>query len=484
MVGKGFAYPNLMRFFEEISAIPRASYHEERIADYLVAFAQARRLPYYRDELHNVLIRLPATTGRETDKAILLQGHVDMVCEKNQGVTHDFFSDPLELEEKDGWLCAKGTTLGADDGVAVAAMLAILDGALPSHPMLQCLFTVSEEVGMDGARSFDYSRIVARYMLNMDSADETGVIVGCMGGVRSCVTLPVERRSEEGTSVWRLTLLGLAGGHSGEDIHRGRANANCLMGRILSELAEKDNSLCLISVCGGAKDNAIPRESEATVSSRSPDLPTWIEQIRKDIQEELYADDRDFTLTVQSAQSDEIPMCRRSSEQVILFMTAVANGVFAVRPEAQNAVEYSRNFGVITTETDAVKMIFSSRSARESQLNQSERELSAFAAQLGGTAEHYNRYPGWNFSEHSVIREAYTDAYERRYGTKPKTEIIHAGLECGIIKAALPDMDLISCGPTVLNLHSPDEKLNLASLERFFAVISDVCERGVEPYLI
>lgn len=479
MIGEGFAYPKLMRFFEEISAIPRASYHECAIADYLEAFAEARHLPCYRDAIHNVLIRLPATAGREAEAAILLQGHVDMVCEKNQGVEHDFSKDPLTLYEQDGWLRAKGTTLGADNGVAVAAMLAILDGALASHPTLECLFTVSEEVGMDGAKAFDYSRIVARTMLNLDSADENSIIVGCMGGLRSCVTLPVLRCAKD-APVWRVTLGGLAGGHSGEDIHRGRANADRLMGRVLAELAEKDEELCLISVDGGTKDNAIPREAEAVVISYSPCFSEWVKQIERDIRAELYADDRGFALSaVRSEPSAWQPMSRACSERVILIMATVANGVFAVRPDQPQTVEFSRNFGVVATEEEAVKMIFSSRSARDAQLDSSARELSAFARQLGGVAEHYNRYPGWLFSETSNIRTVYRAVYGRRYGKQLQTEVIHAGLECGMIKAALPDMDMISCGPTVLNLHSPDEALELASFARFFAVLSEVCERGL-----
>ena len=235
MLSENFAYPSVMRYFEEISAIPRASYKEERIADYLVAFAEKRGLSYYRDEVHNVLIECPATPDRVDHAPVLLQGHTDMVCEKNEGIAHDFDRDPLELYEENGWIRARGTTLGADNGIAVAMMLALLDGAAESHPALQCLFTSSEEVGMDGAMAFDYGRIRARRMINMDSADESCIIAGCAGGLRSQITRPLTRTTREGT-VLRLRIRGLFGGHSGEDIHRGLANANRLVGRILAML--------------------------------------------------------------------------------------------------------------------------------------------------------------------------------------------------------------------------------------------------------
>ena len=396
-----------------------------------------------------------------------------MVCEKNQGVAHDFSKDSLKLYVKDGWLRAEGTTLGADNGVAVAVMLALLDGAADSHSALQCLFTVSEEVGLDGAKAFDYSRIYARKMMNMDSADEGVITVGCAGGLRSRVTLPI-CRCAYGAPTWRMTVSGLAGGHSGEDIHRGRANANKVMGRILSELAEKDDSLRLLSVNGGTKDNAIPREAQAVFASTAPQIRAWIRESAVRLQGELYSDDQAFSVAVESERTLAEPMDRSSTEAVIFLSATVANGVFATNPNIGGAVEYSRNLGIVETEDTCVNFVFSSRSARDSQIDRSARELDLYAKQLGGSAEHYNRYPGWIFSEHSEIREAYVDVYRRLYGNEPRIEVIHAGLECGMIKAAIPDMDMLSCGPVVLNLHSPDEALDLASFERFFAIILEM----------
>jgi len=477
MLLESFEYPTLLKYFEEISAIPHPSYHEDRIADYLESFANKRGLECYRDKLGNVLINLSATEGREDSPAILLQGHTDMVCEKNADVDHDFLRDPLELYVKDGWIRAKGTTLGADNGVAVAAMLAILDGAAKSHGPIQCLFTVSEEVGLDGAKSFDYSSIYARKMINMDSADETLIIAGCAGGLRSSVTLPIEREASEGQVV-RLQIKGLAGGHSGEDIHRGRANANKLMGRVLYRLSVADTSLCLISVCGGTKENAIPREATAFVCVADRDaVMVECQRIGEEIRAELCADDNAFALFATHAEAEFLPMTAKWSDRAIFTLATLANGVFEVNHGLSGIVEYSRNLGIAKTTEDSFEIVVNSRSARESQIDLSASELDAYARLLEGSSEHYNRYPGWVYAESSEMRSAYALVYRELYGSEPRVEVIHAGLECGIIKKALPDMDMISCGPVVLDLHSPDEALNIESFERFFKVILNVLSK-------
>lgn len=474
MLCENFAYPKLLKYFEEISAIPRPSYHEKEIADHLVGFAEARGLECYRDELNNVLINLPATEGREGSAPLLLQGHTDMVCEKNGGVEHDFLADPLKLYVKDGWIRADGTTLGADNGVAVAAMLAVLDGACESHGAVQCLFTASEEVGLDGAKGFDYSRIFARKMINMDSADESLIIAGCAGGLRSTVTLPIHREKAEGVSL-SIRIGGLAGGHSGEDIHRGRANANKLMGRTLNRIFTELADSRLISADGGTKENAIPREACAVVLVKDTEACAALcERVAGEISAELCADDRAFFLTVEPCETALLPMTRESGEKVTFLVFTLANGVFEMNHALPELVEYSRNLGICETAEDSFCATVNTRSAAESRIDLSICELDAYAKMLGGVSEHYSRYPGWKFAEASATREDYTRAYSALHGKTPSVEVIHAGLECGIIKKAVPDMDMISCGPVVLNLHSPDEALNVASLERFFTVILKV----------
>lgn len=474
MICENFAYPKLMGFFEEISAIPRGSYHEEKITEYLVSFANERGLECYSDSIGNVLINLPATEDKKHLPAILLQGHTDMVCEKNAGVEHDFLNDPLKLYVKDGWLRAEGTTLGADNGVAVAVMLALLDGAAESHRALQCLFTVSEEVGLDGAKAFDYSRIYARKMINMDSADEKMIIAGCAGGLRSSVIFPVEREVCEGKYI-KVSIKGLFGGHSGEDIQKGRANANKLMGRALNRLFAADPTARLVSVNGGTKENAIPREAEAIIVSGNEGLIySECEKISREIYAELVKDDSDFRLAAEECISDTLPMTDDCCRKTVFFMLSVANGVFEVNHGLSGVVEFSRNLGIVTTKEDSVEFVENSRSARESQIDLSAAELDMYAEILGGKSDHFNRYPGWVYSENSEIREEYARAYNELFGGEPEVEVIHAGLECGIIKQAVPDMDMLSCGPVVVNLHSPDEALDIASFERFFKVILNI----------
>ena len=475
MLCENFKHPKLLSFFEEISAIPRASYHEEKISEYLVSFAEARGLEYYCDSLGNVLINMSASADRKDADPLLLQGHTDMVCEKNSGVQHDFSKDPLKLYvDSEGWLRAEGTTLGADNGVAVAVMLCLLDSPEKSHRALQCLFTVSEEVGLDGAKAFDYSRIYARKMVNMDSADESLIIAGCAGGLRSSLKLPVDRKDTEGDR-YKITVSGLFGGHSGEDINRGRANANKLMGRILDRIICDNKDARLISVLGGTKENAIPRECVAEVLHPcGKSLNELCENISKEIGSELCADDRSFSLTVSKSDTDIAPMSKKSTDTVVFAMHTIANGVFEMNLHLSGVVEYSRNLGIVNTEEKYAELVLNSRSATESRIDLSASEIDAYARMLGGESTHFNRYPGWIYAERSEIRDEYVSAYKRLFGAEPGIEVIHAGLECGIIKELVPDMDIISCGPVVLNLHSPDEALDLASFERFFDVINSI----------
>lgn len=475
---QGFAYAEVMRYFKEISRIPRGSYHEEQIASYLEQFAKERGLSCYRDHVGNVLVDCPATPGYEKEPALLMQGHTDMVCEKNEGVAHDFTKDPLSLYVEDGWLRAKGTTLGADNGVAVAVMLATLDGAMGPHPTLQCLFTVSEEVGLDGMKAFDMSRITARQMLNMDSADESTVVVGCAGGLRSDLTLPVTREEGKGP-VWLLRVGGLAGGHSGEDIHRGRANGNRVLAEILHRWMEQDPTLRLVSFTGGSKDNAIPREATACVMAER-ELENG-EQVAEEIRRTLCPEDGAFFLSLSQAPDlRENPMDAESTKRIVEWIRTVRNGVLSMCPQLPDLVEFSRNLAVVQTKEDGVLITLSSRSALEEQIDQSAAELDEWAATLGGSARHYSRYPGWSFEEHSPLREKYVVAYGALFGKEPKMETIHAGLECGLVKEKIPEMDILSCGPIILNLHSPDEAMNLDSLCRFVTILETLLRYKTE----
>ena len=468
---------SVFRFFEEISAIPRGSYHEEGIADYLCAFAESRGLEYHRDEKHNVLIKAPASPDRTGSAPLLLQGHTDMVCEKNQSTEHDFLHDPLQLYLDGRYLRAKGTTLGGDDGIAVAMMLALLDGELPSHPAYECLFTTAEEVGLDGARAFDYSLLSARRMLNLDSEELGVVTAGCAGGVRSDLTVDCRTEALSGSCV-KISLTGLAGGHSGENINCGRANANKLMGRLLSALLADQPGMRLVSLGGGSKDNAIPREADATVSV--PDADRAVELltgIGEEIAAELCAADRGFRLTVSPTDEPTGMYAAEATRAAVTVLTCAANGVLEMSRKVPGLVEFSRNLGVVKEANGTVTFVFSSRSSLEGQLDLSQRELDLLAAAVGGTVRHHSRYPGWCYADRSAVRDAYLAAFREVTGTDARVNVIHAGLECGIIHEHVPDMDMISIGPDMSNIHSPDEALDLDSVERFCAVLARVVEK-------
>lgn len=462
----------LFRYFEEICAIPHPSYREEKVADYLVAFANERGLEYYRDEMNNVLIKKPATRGEEHRSPILFQGHTDMVCEKNADVDHDFLKDPLRLFLDGDLLGAAGTTLGGDDGIAVAAMLAILDGALAAHPPIECLFTVCEEVGLDGAQNFDYSRITARRLINMDSEVLGVVTAGCTGGLRSELALQtgVEKNTHDCLEIF---VHGLAGGHSGCDIHRGRANANRLMGRLLAAVPDAR----LVSLNGGSKDNAIPRECRAQVSvADAAAAEKRLRDVAAEISCEMCADDRGFSLEIIACARAVETFDEKSTHRAIAILTATQNGVLEWHRDVDGLVEYSRNLGVVRTEGNTVTFVFSSRSSMEGRLDATVRELDALGASLGCKTHHHSRYPGWSYAPVSKVRDAYLRAYREVTGKDCRVEVIHAGLECGIIYSRLPDMDMISVGPTMYDIHSPSERLDLSSTETFWKTIVRVVE--------
>ena len=471
---KGRRPESLFRFFEDISAIPRGSYNEQGIADYLVAFARERGLDVYRDQFHNVLIKKDATADRVGEAPVLLQGHTDMVCEKDANSAHDFTKDPLRLWVDGDMLRATGTTLGADNGVAVAIMLSLLDGEIPSHPPIECLFTSAEEVGMDGARGFDYSRIAARRMVNLDSEALGMITCGCVGGERAEMRMPFRSVPFAGQAV-RVVIGGLMGGHSGENIHCGRANANKLMGRLLSTLSHEMEDLCLISVAGGSKENAIPRECEALISvgdfERADRILT---EVGEAIAHELVEDDRGFSITVEDTESEPVMMSREDTLRAVAILCCPANGVLAMSRDREGLVEYSRNLGVVRTDAEELVVTFSSRSAMESRLDASAAELNALASLTNSTVIYYHRYPGWLFAKESPLRDAYSKAFLASTGRKAEIKLLHAGLECGVIKASIPDMDIIAIGPALFDLHSPQERLDLSSTELFWRTLEQL----------
>ena len=475
----GYRPEKLFRYFEDLAAIPHGSGNESAVADWLVAFAHERGLEVIRDQWNNVLIRLPATPGREGEAPLLLQGHTDMVCEKNNDTVHDFTKDPLKLRVTDGWLHAEGTTLGGDDGIAVAVMLTVLDGGVTSNPPIECLLTTEEETGLTGAGNFDYSLLRARRLINLDNEELGILIAGCAGGIRSEVDIPINTVPYSLPRI-EIDLKGLCGGHSGGCIHMGRANANKLMARILTALFAA-HPFRLVSMDGGSKDNAIPRECRAVIATESVDESlAFLAAYEKTVAAELGEEDHGFHLitAVSTAEAKDRAMDTLATRRVLTVLTAAQDGVIAMSHDVPGLVEYSRNMGVVRTDSENFRFVcvFSTRSAIEAQIDASVAQLDMLASLVGAKTRHHSRYPGWSYAKDSSVRDAYCARYRAVMGKDVEVTIIHAGLECGIMKNHLPDLDAISVGPDMQGIHSPDEKMNLASCEKFWEILRGMIE--------
>ena len=477
-VVKGYRPEALFHFFEDISRIPRSSGREKAVSDYLVGFAKARGLCYVQDDICNVLIRKPASPGCEGKPGVLFQGHMDMVCEKNADVAHNFDTDPLDLYVEDGRLRARGTTLGADNGVAVALMLALLDDDSLAHPPLECLFTVQEETALVGAAHFDGSLIRSSMMVNLDSEEDGVVTTSCAGGLRVKLSRPYRREAFDGAAL-HLFVKGLAGGHSGMEIHQELGCANKIMGRVLCRLSD-EMELRIRTISGGNKDNAIPRECQCTVAVNRADLPRALEIVRETeaaLRAEYRETDPGVTVLARETPPEGLPMSLPDSQNIIRQMALAPHGVLKTNPRAGGFVVASVNFGVIETDEDAVAFHFSPRSSVESLQEETRRILRLFGETFGDRVEMGDGYPGWAYEPHSRLRETFCQVYQELYGVPPKTMAIHAGLECGLIKSKVPRLDIIAIGATVVGCHTPDEYLELRSLENLWKQVTSLLQR-------
>lgn len=477
-ITKGYEPCLPLAFFEQICKIPHPSYREEKIADYLQSFANSRSLYCFRDAKNNILIRKEATEGYRDASPILLQGHMDMVCAKDSDVIRDLFCEGLELYIENGFLMAHGTTLGGDDGVAVAMMLALLDGELTEHPTLECLFTVEEEVGLGGAAAFDCRKISARKMINLDSETEGEVVAGCCGGVVSEIS--VCPPTSEGTGCFiKIKAEGLFGGHSGTDINKDRKNAVITMLEIIDEISKKQK-VSLYSLFGGDKDNAIPRECTAVVCVGSEALAVASVRCAADkIKRTLSEEDKGLSVTCETVSQCGEVISPDFTETLKNSLLLLGTGVIKMCEEPSELVEFSKNLGIARIDTKNIKIIYSSRSAKDSQLEESASQISDVAEGLGGKALCYGRYAGWDICKDSRLRDGYIKKYRLLTGKEIKTVVIHAGLECGIIKSAIPDMDIISIGPDIHNIHTPNEALDLSSFARVFEVLkATILDKG------
>lgn len=457
-------------YFKMLSDIPRGSGNEAAAARFVADSAEKLGYRANIDAANNVFVTAPATSGYEEHAPIMLQGHLDMVCESNRGTEHDFLHDPIELILDNDILHANGTTLGADNGVAVAIMLALLDSDVP-HPALECLFTTEEETGLNGMRTFDASKAKARRLINLDSAGEGEATVSCAGGVRSHITFPSDEESiDTNESILKLEIGGLAGGHSGEDIHLGRLGAVAVMARILYT-ASKACTLRIAHIDGGSRDNAIPRECVATVavSNRSAFEKAVSAEVAK-ITAELTSDDKDFRVAICPDTATKAASVHRSTE-LITMLRNLPNGVHGMSRQVPGLVETSSNLAVIKPNQNGWSITVSSRSSVESKLDDMQARVECAALTAGTSVTHDSRYPGWDYLEGSPMQHLYLATYKELFNKEAHIIGIHAGLECGLLKGKLPDMDMISIGPDIKNLHSPDEVLSVSSLARLWELV-------------
>lgn len=469
---KGVRNERPFYYFEQISKIPRASRNEKAIADYLVSFAKERGFYCYRDEVNNVLIVKNATQGRENDPPIMLQAHTDMVAEKNVGTEHNFDTDPIELIQEGNILRANGTTLGADDGFGVSIMLSVLENNEISHPYLECLFTASEEIGLDGASAFDYSKIKSRRMINLDSAEEDTVIIGCCGGIRTELTVPTEETKGDYVG-YRVVVGGLCGGHSGEDINRGRLNAHVVMGKILRKIYA-ENQFRISYISGGDKDNAIPRECECVIVAEN-DLDL---SFANGFARELLEAKEDGNLYVKTEKTNTSSAISKADTEKILDILDTRNGVLYFRTTPPILPETSRNLARIRTNKGDISICFSSRSYLEERLDESICELDSIAKRVGGTTYHHERYPGWASDKDIALVKNWQQSFYKVSGKKTEPTLIHAGLECGLMSRELKGLEAISVGCNVHDLHTPQETMEIASMDRIYDTMIEFLKKN------
>lgn len=466
----------VFRFFEELCAIPHGSHNTKAISDYLVAFAVARGLKFRQDRLNNVIIWKGPATGYENAPAVMLQGHVDMVAEKECGCDKNMEKEGLDLFVDGDTVGAHGTTLGGDDGIAVAMALAILDADDIPHGPLECLFTVDEEVGMLGANGLDTSDLNAKYMLNLDSEEEKVFTVSCAGSTRALCTLPVSRVPFIGT-ICELRIDGLIGGHSGEEIHKGRANANILMGRALVEIMSATD-LRLLTVSGGAKDNAIPRDAIAFVAVNDlRSAEAAVNTLGEALVNEYRATDGEIKVKITVSESGLVPMDEDSTRRVAAFLFCSPNGVQMMSAEVPGLVQTSLNLGQVGTDGGTVTARFMIRSSVNTQAAETTEKVITLTKAMGGTVDIPTSYSAWQYRPDSHLRDVMSEAFRAVYHEEPKISAIHAGLECGILSGKMTDLDCISFGPDLTDIHTPRERLHIASTERTWKLTLETLKR-------
>lgn len=466
------------KYFTEIAAIPHGSGNTKRISDYCAAFAKAHNLEYIQDELNNIIIIKEAAEGYENAPAVIIQGHIDMVCEKESDCLIDFENDGLSLEYDGEYLYARGTTLGADDGVFAAYALALLADNTLKAPRIEAVFTVDEEIGLLGAAGIDVSMLKGKYMLNLDSDVEGMFLTSCAGGMTATCSLPVEYDESEGLE-YSVKICGLLGGHSGAEIDKYRANANVLMGRLLYVL-NNEIYFDIAALMGGSKDNAITRECELKILISKEDEQLMIDILKKlenDLRQEFESNDPGITiqLTRLGKKMDKI-LQPKHKEFIKIMLMLLPNGIQNMSSDIKGLVKTSLNLGILKLDEYECTMSFSVRSSSKTEKEALSDKLEYLTEFLGGDFYITGDYPAWPYKRESKLRELMCRNYKEMFGQEPKIEAIHAGLECGIFCDKIEGLDTISFGPTVLDIHTPKERMNVKSVERYYGFLKRILE--------
>ncbi len=460
---EGLEPQSVLNYFEQISQIPRGSGNEQAISDFLCNFAKELNLEYIQDDALNVIIKKKATEGYENCPGVILQGHMDMVCEKNKSSNHDFLKDPIQLRVDGDMIYATDTTLGADDGIAVAYAMAILASDNIKHPELEVLITSDEEAGMTGAINLDPSHLNGKYMINIDSEEEGYILVGCAGGNRNCISLPLEFTTSDKQGML-IELKGLLGGHSGSEIDKNHANSNKLMGRILNLL---DVNYDLVSINGGLKQNAIPRECDAVVAVDAKDidkLKAKIAEIQQIFNHEYRVSDPNITIEISETTFDKV-LTDSCKDKVIKILNIIPNGIQTMCADIPGLVESSTNIGVVKTVNDTMLFENATRSSVGTRREEINSKIKLLAECLDANYEETDPYPEWERAIDSKLEQISVDVYKKLTGEEPKIITIHAGLECGLFLQKMEGCEAISLGPNTYDAHTPNEHISISSIQ-------------------
>lgn len=466
--------------FDDITRVPRPSKHEEKMTAFLEAFAAKHGIECHKDEIGNVVMRKPATKGYENRPTVILQAHTDMVCEKNSDVEHDFFTDPIRTRIVDGWVMAEGTTLGADCGIGVAAALAVMIDPEIQHGPVEALFTVDEETGLTGAFNLGKDMISGKYLINLDSEDDGELFIGCAGGIDTLATFKYQQEPAPVDYLYyRVDVSGLCGGHSGDDIDKGRANSNKLLARLLLE-AQKQFGLRLSRFDGGNLRNAIPREAYAVVAvpvQYKENFEALVSTFAADFKEEFRFTEPNMHMALSQSEAANV-MDTASQRALLAALVGVPNGVLAMSYALPGLVETSTNLASVKfSGEDTVVVTTSQRSSSESAKLYAESAIESVFALAGASVVHSDGYPGWTPNPKSDLLEWCKNSYATLFGVEPKVRAIHAGLECGLFLEKYPHLEMVSFGPTLRGVHSPDERIEIATVEKFWQLLLDVLKR-------